>query len=187
MAHGELASPFPQKVDVPPTIKVHRPGLFHSDSTGTEAPGPSSSPSTATQTQKATVDIGRRGAPPNLTRDTTRSNHHARISATFKETGEAVHHVSTPRLPSVPAKKPPMLATKPSSVKNTFQGPPNASGPPLGHLLTAGIISEHEPQPHRQEKNRIHHSHLPVPQRQCYSPRYDFTIPFQYVIRSGPS
>ncbi|KAI4174553.1 MAG: hypothetical protein LQ346_008224 [Caloplaca aetnensis] len=71
-----------------------------------------SSPSTGAQTQKATPNIDRRRAPPNLTRRTPRSSHYAHISAIFDDAGRTVSHVSTPRLLSVPAKKLPLLSTK---------------------------------------------------------------------------
>ncbi|KAL8762562.1 MAG: hypothetical protein Q9184_001470 [Pyrenodesmia sp. 2 TL-2023] len=109
-----------------------------------EVSGPRSSSPTGTVRQKATPNIGRRRAPPDLTRRTPGSSHHAHISAIFEDAASAVHHISTPRLLSVPAKKLPVLPTKPSSGRTRIQEPLNGTDASLTNSLPA-VYPEVEP------------------------------------------
>ncbi|KAL8930549.1 MAG: hypothetical protein Q9208_000733 [Pyrenodesmia sp. 3 TL-2023] len=96
-----------------------------------------SSPPTGIKTQKATPNIGRRRAPPNLTRRTPGSSHHAHISAIFEDAASAVQHISTPRSLPIPAKKLPLLPTKPSSDETRIQESSNDTDASIPNSLPA--------------------------------------------------
>ncbi len=100
-----------------------------------------SSLSTGAQTPKVTSNIGRRRAPPNLARRTPGSSHSAHISAIFEDAGTSVSHVSTPRLLSVPAKKLPLLSTKPQNDTAQVHVPTNGK-PHMDTLMAGSMVVE---------------------------------------------